>query len=215
MSWREGHSFWSRFFFLLFLIGYFLYLHFKYFPLSRSPVQNSPMASSLSLPLWRCSLTHPPTHSCLPALAFPYTGALNTLRPKGLSSHWCPTRPSSAKYAVRDIGLSMCTLWLVVQSPGALGWGWGCLAIEGSFLKWHEKAVFILGHWLRTKVSWMLSLLLRARKHSPQHLDAESLVKFKDWEFDLKKKGHSNPWYNHIHRKVIPPADKLRSCQIW
>ena len=29
----------------------------------------------------------PSTHSCSPALAFPYTGALNTLRPKGLSSH--------------------------------------------------------------------------------------------------------------------------------
>jgi hypothetical protein len=30
----------------------------------------------------------------LPALAFPYTGASNTLRPKGLSSHSCPVRPS-------------------------------------------------------------------------------------------------------------------------
>jgi hypothetical protein len=29
----------------------------------------------------------PLTHSCLPILAFPYTGASNTLRPKGLSSH--------------------------------------------------------------------------------------------------------------------------------
>jgi hypothetical protein len=30
------------------------------------------------------------THSHLPAPAFPYTGASNTLRPKGHSSHWCP-----------------------------------------------------------------------------------------------------------------------------
>jgi hypothetical protein len=29
----------------------------------------------------------PPTHSCPPILAFPYTGALNTLRLEGLSSH--------------------------------------------------------------------------------------------------------------------------------
>ena len=32
-------------------------------------------------------LSHPPTHSHLPSLAFPYTGASNNLRPKGLSSH--------------------------------------------------------------------------------------------------------------------------------
>ena len=32
-------------------------------------------------------LSHTPTHLHLPALAFPYTGASNTLRPKGLSSH--------------------------------------------------------------------------------------------------------------------------------
>jgi hypothetical protein len=29
----------------------------------------------------------PPHQSCLPALAFPYTGSTNTLRSKGLSSH--------------------------------------------------------------------------------------------------------------------------------
>ena len=30
---------------------------------------------------------HPPTHSSLPALAFPYTGALNLHVTKGLPSH--------------------------------------------------------------------------------------------------------------------------------
>ena len=30
---------------------------------------------------------HPPTHSHLPALAFPYTGTLSLHRTKGLSSH--------------------------------------------------------------------------------------------------------------------------------
>jgi hypothetical protein len=43
------------------------------------------------------------THSRLPTLAFPYTGALNTLRPKGLSSHLCSTRPSSATYAASAV----------------------------------------------------------------------------------------------------------------
>lgn len=32
-------------------------------------------------------LTHPPTHSCLPTLAFPYTGAWRLHRTKDLSSH--------------------------------------------------------------------------------------------------------------------------------
>ena len=32
-------------------------------------------------------ITHPPTHSLLPALAFPYTGALSLLRTNGLNSH--------------------------------------------------------------------------------------------------------------------------------
>jgi hypothetical protein len=104
-------------------IGYFLYLHFKYYPLSRSPLWKPPIPSPLPLPLWGC---YP--HSLLPALAFPYTGALNTLRPKSYFSQWCPTRSSSATYAAGAMGPSMCILWLVVQSLGApegLG-GWHC-----------------------------------------------------------------------------------------
>jgi hypothetical protein len=34
-------------------------------------------------------LPYPPTHSCLTALVFTYTGALNLHRTKGLPSHWC------------------------------------------------------------------------------------------------------------------------------
>jgi hypothetical protein len=52
--------------------------------------------------------THP---SLLPALAFAYTGAYNTLRPKDLSS---PTRPSFATYVARAMRCSICNLWLVV-----------------------------------------------------------------------------------------------------
>jgi hypothetical protein len=36
------------------------------------------------------------------------------LRTKGLSSHWYPTRPSSATYAEGALSPSMCTLYLVV-----------------------------------------------------------------------------------------------------
>ena len=66
-------------------------------------------------------IAHQPTHSCFPLLAFPYTRASSLLRTNGLSSHWCPTRPSSATYAAGAMGPSMCTFWLVVQSRGALG----------------------------------------------------------------------------------------------
>ena len=66
-------------------------------------------------------LPHPPIHSCLPVLAFPYTTESNTL---SLCFPWCPTKQSSATYAARAMGPSMFILWLMVQSPGAPG----CLA---------------------------------------------------------------------------------------
>ena len=96
-----------------FFIEYFLYLQFKCFPLSRSPLQK-PLAHSPSPCL--CEGAHPPIHSCLTSLAFSYTGASNTLRPKGLSSPWCPTRPFFARYADSAMSPSMCILCLVVQS---------------------------------------------------------------------------------------------------
>jgi hypothetical protein len=93
------------------------------FPLSSSPLQKPP--SHLPSPyLWGCSPTYPPTHSLLPSLAFPYTGASNTLRPKGLSSHWCPTRPSSATYEAGAMGPCMCILWLVVRPKELWGVVW-------------------------------------------------------------------------------------------
>jgi hypothetical protein len=75
----------------------------------RNPLSHPP----LKLPLW--GLSFPPTHFCLPTLAFPYTGVSNTLRSKAISSPGCPTRSSSATYAARATGPSTCTLWLVVQ----------------------------------------------------------------------------------------------------
>jgi hypothetical protein len=75
----------SKMDFSLFFIGYFLYLHFKYFPLSRSPLRKPPIPPPS--PASMRVLPYPPIHDPLPALAFPYTAALNTLRLKGLSSH--------------------------------------------------------------------------------------------------------------------------------
>jgi hypothetical protein len=56
-----------------------------------SPLSHPPLSC-----FYECAA--PPTQSHPPDLAFPYTRALNTLRPEGLSSHWCPTKPFSATY---------------------------------------------------------------------------------------------------------------------
>jgi hypothetical protein len=69
----------------LIFIG-FLKITFKIF----SPFQVSPSEALYPippLPDYMRVLPHLPTHFCLPAHASPYTGTLNTLRPKGLSSH--------------------------------------------------------------------------------------------------------------------------------
>jgi hypothetical protein len=93
-------------------IGYFIYLHFKCYPLSQSSPPETLYPILLLLLLWRCTLHTYPLY--LPALEFSYTGASSLQGTKGLSSHWCLTRPSSATYAAGAMGPSICTLWLVV-----------------------------------------------------------------------------------------------------
>jgi hypothetical protein len=91
---------------------------------SRSLLQNPPIPSPC---LYEGA--SPPTHSHPPVLAFPYTGALNTLRPEGLSSHWCPTRPSSATY-VASTWVSPCLFFGWWSSPwGLRGGGSGLLTL--------------------------------------------------------------------------------------
>ena len=92
-----------------------------------SPFQVSLLEPPHPIPSFLASMrvhSHPPTHSHLPVLAFPYTEVSNTLMPKGCSSHWCPTRPSSATYVARAMGRSTCILWLVVQSLGGTRYFW-------------------------------------------------------------------------------------------
>jgi len=78
--------------------------------LSINSLSHSPPSSSIRVfPL--------PKHPLPPSpLTFPYTGwgGSSLGRTKGFSSHWCPTRPASATYAAGAMGLSMCTLWMVV-----------------------------------------------------------------------------------------------------
>jgi len=57
----------------------------KWYPLFQFPLWKSPIPSPLLL-LWGCSSTHSTTPFCLPALAFPYTGAWSLHRTKGFSS---------------------------------------------------------------------------------------------------------------------------------
>ena len=109
------HSFWFTHPFMFFLF----YLIFSLFTFQMlPPFQIFPLETSYPIlppPASMRVLFHlpTPTYSCLPVLVFPYTEASNTLRPKGLSAHWCSTRPSSATYAARAMGPSMCTLWLI------------------------------------------------------------------------------------------------------
>jgi hypothetical protein len=84
--------FFLSFFFLnffQFFIRYFLHLHFKCYP-----------ESSLNPP--PTLLPYPPTPTSWPWCS-PVLGHIKFARPRGLSSQWWPTRPSSATYAARDM----------------------------------------------------------------------------------------------------------------
>jgi hypothetical protein len=137
-----------------------------------SPFQVSPSETSIpwSFPcLYEGAPTCPPNPVFLPWHS-PIPGALNILRPKGCSSHWCPTRPSSVTYVVRAMGLSMCTLWLVVQPMEALGESgmltlllspWGCKPSQllQSLLKLlHREPHTQSNGWLRASASVFVRL---------------------------------------------------------
>lgn len=59
------------------------------------------------------------------------------------------------------------------------------MSSRGFEMAWEER--MFVGHWMRRKVSWVISLPSWASGLSPQHLDPESwLVKSNGWDF-LKK----------------------------
>jgi hypothetical protein len=107
--------FWSSFFEIFYWIfSLFICQIVSPFPISppKTPYPISPASIRM--------FSYPSIHLCLTALAFPYTGALSLPRTKSLSSHWSPTRLSSATYAARAMGPTICFLWLVILSLGAL-----------------------------------------------------------------------------------------------
>jgi hypothetical protein len=59
-------------------------------------------------------LPQPPIHSHLTALGFPYAGSLSLHRTKGLPSHWCQIRYSSATNTAGAMSAPVCTLWFMV-----------------------------------------------------------------------------------------------------
>jgi hypothetical protein len=76
-----------------------------------------------------------PTHSRFLALEFPCTGHIKFAIPRGLSSQWWLTRPSSATYAARDMssGVSSycCSNYRVADPFSSLG-AFSSLSIGGS-----------------------------------------------------------------------------------
>ena len=84
------------------------------------------LVSPLKIPYPLASMSvfpHLSTHSCFPALAFPYIGASNLYRTKGFSSNGCQTRLSAAPYVVKTRDNFMYSLWLVIWSLRAWSGG--------------------------------------------------------------------------------------------
>jgi hypothetical protein len=86
LSFRTRAFYIFNFFYIF--IRYFLHLHFKCYP--KSPLYPPP--TLLPDPLTPTSW---PWHSHV-------LGHIKFARPRGLSSQWWPTRPSSATYSARD-----------------------------------------------------------------------------------------------------------------
>jgi hypothetical protein len=77
-----------------FLIGYSIYLHFKCYPLSWFPLCKPPNPPPITLLLWGCSPSYPPTHQLLPHCPnIPLHWDIKPSQDQDLPSHWCQTRP--------------------------------------------------------------------------------------------------------------------------
>jgi hypothetical protein len=90
-----------------------------------SPFPSFPTGNACLLFCFCDGASHSPTYFHFTALEFSYTGVSSLQRTKGLSSHWWPTRPSSATYAAGSHGsIHVYSLvgGLVPGSSGRSGW---------------------------------------------------------------------------------------------
>ena len=126
-------------------------------------LQNPPIPSSLPLLLWGCF--HSPTHPlCLPALSLAYTGAWSLPRTKGLSSHWCLTRPSSATHATGAMG----TILVHGLVPGCSGLGGASVWLILLFLLWVAAAFVFARHWQNLSEDSYIRLLSASTYWHPE-----------------------------------------------
>ena len=87
-DWSQSEVLWIFVLFYNIFIRYFLHLHLKCYP-----------ESSLYPPT--TLFPYPPTPTSW-SWHSPVLGHIKFARPRGISSQWWPTRPSSATYAARD-----------------------------------------------------------------------------------------------------------------
>ena len=83
------------------------------------------------------------THFCLLALEFPYNGAQNLHKTKGLYSYWWLTRLPFATYAARDMRPTIRFLWL-----SWLTGAWYSALLKGSTSAWQIQK------WICTAIHW-------------------------------------------------------------
>jgi hypothetical protein len=92
-----------------------------------------------------------PTHSRFLALAFPCIAAYNLHKTKGFSSHWWPTRPSTATYATRDtrsellVSSYCCSSYRVADTFSSLD-TFSSSFIGGPVQKWMLTVIYWLEH---------------------------------------------------------------------
>jgi hypothetical protein len=87
------------------------------------PFQISPLEPSYHISPPTVSmrmLLHPPTHSHLPALAFPYTGALNPLRPSGRATSSTDIQGHPLPHMLPEPWVSPCVFFGWWSSPQEL-----------------------------------------------------------------------------------------------
>jgi hypothetical protein len=138
-SWLISFNFW--------IFSLFTFQMLSTFPVSYTLETPYPIPShSVSMRVF----PYLPIHSCLPVLAFPYTGSFSLHRTKGFSAHWWPTRLSCATFVLFGWWFSPWVLfrgsgWLILMFSL-----WGCKPLQLLQFSdnWFLRVIFALGFFL-------------------------------------------------------------------